>query len=69
MSPYPPTSPPPYAGTPAAAAFCDAYAEKMHGMPTCDPSDNDGNPCCTQLGNQECKCFGSNCYCIRGGGG
>ena len=62
MSPYPPSAPPP-AGNP----FCDAYAAagKINGMHTCVASDNDGNPCCSQLANQECK-FG---YCLRGGGG
>ena len=65
MSPYPPSAPPP-----AGNKFCDDYQadgkiNKMGATNKCNPSDNDGNPCCTQLANQECK-FG---YCLRGGGG
>ena len=43
--------------------FCDKYQAdgKINGMPTCVTSDNDGNPCCTQIGNQRCQ-YG---YCLR----
>jgi hypothetical protein len=58
MPSYPPSSPPP-----AGNDFCDKYQAdgKINGMPTCVTSDNDGNPCCTQIGNQRCQ-YG---YCLR----